>query len=299
MSEAKSVDAVLVQHMNDQMADMQNNVPPVESLPQEPVSQNLDVPRETLQEDNEYSEEHVQETPKNEDVSRESSSQKNDDQLIDEYGNPIGKSKLYTEDEVNNMIRDRLSRGRFAEQYSETPRQMPKTKVVNEEELSGEDGSYWQEQLNQHIDNRIEERQRERAHREWQSQEMAKQEAFQEKFTSGMNRYSDFREVVSNKPITDNMMLAIRNLENPAAFVYGASKLHPQELDRIARIPDPYAQASEMGRLHERMVKERKTAANATRPLESPKSDMPSKINTRPSLETLIDQHARQKQARR
>src|ERR1044071_6771502 len=31
---------------------------------------------------------------------------------IDEYGNPIEKPKMYSEDEVQRMIRERLSRGR-------------------------------------------------------------------------------------------------------------------------------------------------------------------------------------------
>jgi hypothetical protein len=91
------------------------------------------------------------------------------------------------------------------------------------------------------------------------------------------------------------MMLATRSLENPAAFVYGASKLHPKELDRISRIPDPIVQASEVGRLHERMVKERNMISKAPKPIEPTKSDMPGKVIPKVTIEDRIHQYAKQK----
>jgi hypothetical protein len=51
------------------------------------------------------------------------------------------------------------------------------------------------------------------------------------------------------------MTYALRGLSDPAAFIYAASKRHPQELARISQIADPAAQIMEMGRLEERMRK--------------------------------------------
>ena len=114
-----------------------------------------------------------------------------------------------------------------------------------------------------------------------------------------MGKYQDFHQVVAGKPITNQMMLATRSLENPAAFVYGAAKMHPQELDRISRISDPYQQAAEIGRLHEKMVKSRATISNAPKPIEQPKGNMPNKpVNDKPSIDSLILQHAAAKNKR-
>jgi hypothetical protein len=125
-----------------------------------------------------------------------------------------------------------------------------------------------------------------------------KQMEFEDKFNSGMSKYSDFHQVVSGKPITDSMLMAIRTFDNPAGFIYAASKIHSQEIDRIARIEDPYVQASEIGRLHEKMVKERKTVSKAPHPIESPKGDIGQKLDTIPSIESRIDSYGKQKYRR-
>jgi polyhydroxyalkanoate synthesis regulator phasin len=216
-----------------------------------------------------------------------------DDSPIDEYGNPVEKPRMYTQDEVQQMIRDRLSRGKYAqEQIESRPIQQPVQQIQDQQSTGEED---WQQQLNNYIDNRLTEKQREIAERQWREQELRRQEEFQDKFTSGMNKYSDFRDVVAGKPITDNMMLATRSLENPAAFIYGAAKLHPQELERISKINDPYVQAAEVGRLHEKMVKQRNAASSQSRPLEAPKGDMAMKGNMGLTLDQKLKLHEKQK----
>ena len=212
---------------------------------------------------------------------------------IDEYGNPVEKPRMYTEDEVNRLIRDRLSRGKFAEQSMQQQTQQAAkdfTPDPNSEET-------WEKQLDAYIDRRLETREKELNQKQWQEQERAKQSDFETKFTQGMSKYQDFHQVVSGKPITNDMMLATRSLENPAAFIYGASKLHPQELSRISQITDPYVQAAEVGRLHERMVKARNAVSKAAKPVEAVKGDVPiSRTSDRPSIDRLIEQHGRQKQ---
>jgi hypothetical protein len=213
---------------------------------------------------------------------------------IDEYGNPQAKPRTYTEDEVQRMIRDRLSRGRHAEQ----PTQQQVQEAAKDFTPNPQSEESWEVQLEAFVEKTIEKRQQKLSEQQWRQQEAQKQAEFEEKFTTGMSKYDDFMDVTRGKPITDGIMLAARALDNPAAFIYGASKLHPQELSRIAQITDPYAQAAEVGRLHEKMVKARRTASQAGKPLETPKGDVPQKSYTRPSLESLIDQHAKQKRAR-
>lgn len=289
--EAKNIDSILIPR--EQAMSVKENIPndPVIEE-QENISEAPKIEQE-IAESTQEPVENSQSLENKEPPENKATDEKTNDSPIDEYGNPLEKPKMYSEEEVQRMIRDRLSRGRHAEQPQSTQQQIQRE--MQDFKADPESEESWEVQLNRAIDHRIETRQKEITEKQWQQQEIAKQADFEAKFTSGMDRYSDFRQVVSGKPITDSMMLATRSLENPAAFIYGAAKLHPQELDRISRIADPYAQASEIGRLHERMIKERKSASNSPRPLETPKGDLPAKSNNMPSLEDRIHQYAKSK----
>lgn len=213
--------------------------------------------------------------------------------LIDEYGNPVEKPRVYTEEEVNKMMRDRFSRGKHSEQPQHVQQQIQKEAKDFQPDPNSEES--WETQLEAFVERTIEKRQAKQSEAQWRQQEAAKQADFESKFTTGMNKYQDFHKVVEGKPITNDMLMATRSLDNPAAFVYGASKLHPQELTRISQIADPYAQAAEVGRLHERMVKESKGASKAPVPLTPPKGDLPNKAVNKPSLESRIASYAKQK----
>ncbi len=92
-----------------------------------------------------------------------------------------------------------------------------------------------------------------------------------------MDRFTDFREVVGSQPIDDAMTLALRGMGDPSAFIYAASKRHPQEIERIAKLPDPYARMVEMGKLEERM-RRNKPSTKAPRPLGRTKEDATTKV---------------------
>jgi hypothetical protein len=287
--EAKNVDDVLVKTMNDQMGIKSDiPVPPVnientEQASQETKSEAQEITKEKNKEEITH---HKEEEQKKEPEKLE------DQSPIDEYGNPVEKQRLYTEEEVQNKIRERLSRVKSHE--PQVREQVQDASKGFEQDTNSDEA--WDVQLERFIDQAIDKKQKKVAEDQWRSFQEQKQIEFESKFTSGMNKYKDFHEVVSGKPVTDTMMLATRGLSDPAAFVYGASKLHPQELERISKIQDPYYQAAEVGRLHERMVKERSKISSASRPLETPKGDIPAKpYNAMPSLESRIDQYAKQK----
>lgn len=290
MSEPKNIDSVLVKEMSEQATGVrevpvpaQQNVPEIqhEAAP-EPVQEQQSEP------------EHAESEPEN--VPHRTSEEKPEpakaegDSPIDEYGNPVAPPRMYSEEEVNRMMRERLSRGRHAEMQPP-----PNSQPQHQEQSTDQGDVAWDKELKQFIKSTLNEFSDEQKHEQWKAEENRKQYEFQEKFSTGMQKYRDFQEVIKGKPITDSMMLAARNLENPAAFVYGAAKMHPQELDRIARINDPYAQAAEVGRLHERMVKERNKISKAAPPLETPKSDITHKKASNVSLEQRIDAYAKQK----
>lgn len=305
MTELKNIDDMLIQDMQQDG----DKISPVESIESnnknidntsgnlENIDNNQSDSNETIQNIGENQSKTDKDSQTSENGSLETTSQ-NTDSPIDEYGNPIEKPKLYTQDEVQAMIRDRLSRGRNAEQQYQPPQQQVQQDASNFKPDENSEES-WEVQLENFIDKTIQKRQQEHQRKQWEETQRVVQSDFESKFTTGMGKYADFHNVVQGKPFTDNMLLAIRSLNDPAAFVYAASKMHPQEIDRISRIQDPYQQASEMGRLHEKMVKVRAASANQARPLESPKSDVATPIKTQPSIDERISQHAKQKFARK
>lgn len=212
---------------------------------------------------------------------------KSQESPIDEYGNPIEKARVYTEEEVNRMMRDRNARSKWAQEQKvkEQQIQQPPPVQVNEDEP-------WDVTLQKYVDNAIEHKQKQYQEQQWKAQQDQLQVEFEEKFTNGMRKYSDFDQVVRGKNIPDSVLMATRHLDNPAAFVYAAVKMHPQEIERISKIPDRYIQAAEVGRLHERMVKSKNVVSNAPKPVELQKGDMPVKFSNMPSLEERIRQHA-------
>ena len=217
----------------------------------------------------------------------------------DEYGNEIKPPRTYSEEEVQNMIRDRLSRGRFAEQaqYQQPAAPIPQ-QVSQSQQIDQDQGENWEVQLKSFIKSTLDEEREETAKRVHVEREAQMQAQFQDKFTSGMTRYQDFHEIVGNKPITDSMMLATRGMQDPAAFIYSASKNHGDELARIAQIPDPFQQGAEIGKLEERMRKAR-NITSAGKPVSKVTSDMGTKQEPKKSIDGMILSDAKRKFGRR
>ena len=123
-------------------------------------------------------------------------------------------------------------------------------------------------------------------------QEQQLQYEFESKFKAGIEKFHDFAEVVSSLPfeITNPMTLATRAMADPAAFLYAAARRQPEELERISKIRDPYAQMTEMGKLEERMRRNKPTTT-APRPLgrTTEDSSLPAeKKKSEPTIEELI-----------
>lgn len=300
MNEPNNIDAALVSDMNKQ-APVQPAAQPVVQAAPEPEVKTQSDPEQSSDPYGANQNEEVGET-KEQNVPRRTSEpepEKASDNPIDEYGNPVEKPRVYTEEEVNKMFRERMARGRHqdAQPQGQQPFQQ-QPQQPHPQNNQQPDGENWESELKHYIKSTLDEVKNEENERYWQAQEQQRQQEFQEKFTSGMTKYKDFQEVVRDKPITNGIMLGARNLENPAAFIYAAAKMHPKEIERIANIPDGYAQAAEVGRLHERMVKESKRISQAAKPLNPPTGEMPRAKNEQPSLESRIEAYGRQKQKR-
>ncbi len=211
----------------------------------------------------------------------------------DEYGNEIAKAKTYTEEEVQRMIRDRLSRGNHAQ--SQQNNQVQEAAKSFQSDPNSEES--WETQLEQFVEKTLDKVSSKQKQAQQQQYERQIQSEFEAKFNIGMGKYKDFSEVTAGKPITDSMMMAARSMENPAAFIYAASKNHPQELERIAKIADPYHQVAEIGRLEERMKKAR-AVSSAPKPPSKTVGDMTDKGSPKRNIDDLIRRDAASRRRR-
>ena len=206
----------------------------------------------------------------------------------DEYGNELPKPRMYTDEEVQNIIRDRLRRGNHGQQ----PQQAPQQSAQQHPQQPGE--ADWQQELKEIIKGTIGELTHEQQREKMQLQEQQIQAQFEVNFNMGASKFKDFDQVVAGKPITVDMMLATRAMKDPAAFIYAASKNHANELAEIAKNPDPYAQALLVGKLEEKMIKAARITS-APKPATHTASDAGIKPTQKKSVDDLIRDHARTK----
>ncbi len=218
----------------------------------------------------------------------------------DEYGNPIkAEPEMISMEEhkrrLNEIMRQRTKNWSHEDQQRFMQQQNVPQNVPHGTQEPAAEGD-WQQELQGYIEKGVESV-IQRAHQTSLQQQQAQQQAdFEIKFNQSAERYQDFESVVLSKPITPTMMRATMGMQDPAAFMYAAAKNHATEIERIAQIADPVSQATEIGRLEERMRRARATTS-APAPISSTKGDLPSTEPKR-SIEDLINQDAKNRRRR-
>lgn len=196
---------------------------------------------------------------------------------LDEYGN----------EKENEVIRDRLARqarkhdAELNELRSQLAQQGASTQVqkaAQDFEYDPNESGDWQQQLASFVKQTVQSMTRDQQESEKRQVEQKAQVEFESKFCEGMGNFGDFVDVIRALPfeISNPMTLSTRGMDNPAAFLYAAAKRNPQELERISKIRDPYAQMTEMGKLEERMRRNKPTT-KAPRPLGRTAEDATAK----------------------
>lgn len=291
-TEVSSIDDLLMSGKTQQQpAAPEHQYEPEESKPSQEINgpETLETPDELGYHEYEGADESK---PRQEDTKpkeTQNEEQPEDDEL-DDYGNHKAKPKTYTEDEVNERInkaiRDRLSRMERNNQPNTQQAQQAKDAGFEYNPDSSQD---WQQQLEQFVEQTVTKMSSKKEQQAQAQREEQAQAEFELKFHNGMSKFQDFRDVVGSQPVTDAMTIATRAMKDPAAFLYAASKRHPQELQRISQIPDQYAQMVEVGKLEERMRKS-KTSTKAPRPVSKTREDagMPTQSSKAPTIEDLI-----------
>lgn len=239
----------------------------------------------------------VKETPEESDESDEDTAGKTegnsagkeettDDELEeDEYGNPKERMSKGMKERLDRKEKQFQREIEQRENEIQILRQQLASKGASPEvQQAAKDFKYdpndegsWQQQLTDFVKQTVTNMTTETQQRERQVKREAEQREFHKKFTTGMERFSDFREVVGSQPIDDAMTLALEGMNDPSAFIYAASKRNPQEIERISKLANPYARMVEMGKLEERMRRNKPTTS-APRPLGRTNEDTTSKV---------------------
>lgn len=225
-------------------------------------------------------------------------SDSNEEPERDEYGNE--------KERMSKGMKDRLDRKekqyqREVEQRDreihELRAQLANQGASREVQQAAQDFEYdpnatgdWQQQLAQFVRQEVSSMTRENIEKEERNRDLEAQRVFEDKFRDGMSRFDDFNDVITNLgfEITNPMTLATRGMDNPAAFLYAAAKRNPQELERISKMRDPYAQITEMGKLEERMRKN-KPVTKAPRPLGKISEDATDKVKAKDKVSSGDD----------
>lgn len=220
--------------------------------------------------------------PESDEKSGESSE---DDDDLDEYGNKKERMskgmKERLERKDKQYQREIEQRDRELQALRQQLHQQGASKEVQQAvkdfKYDPNDEVSWEQQLSDFVKATVTNLQQDEQRQARERQEQAAHQEFTKKFQKGMERFDDFREVVGSQPIDDAMTLALRGMSDPTAFIYAASKRNPQELERIAKLPDPYARMVEMGRLEERMRRAKPTT-KAPRPLGKTREDTTARV---------------------
>ncbi len=268
------------------------------SQPETPENQYLDGPDEP--EELEPEDEEPEPETDAADLSDEPDESEDDDEPdtakdYDEYGNEKPKPRMYTEEEhkeiLNRAIRERLERFDRNNPGAGQATQQQIQQQTKGFEYNPDSEQTLPQQLESFIEQTVTKMTSKRDEQARAAKEQEIQTEFEGKLVSGMQRFGDFRQVVGQYEITNPMTLATRAMADPAAFLYAAAKRHPQELERIAKLHDPYAQMTEMGKLEERMRRNKPTT-KAPRPMGRTQDDggmpAPKKKKQDDSIEDLI-----------
>lgn len=197
-----------------------------------------------------------------------------------EYGLETEASKTYSKAEMdayaNQIVRERLAR---LERNTQQPPTQQQQQQANQAGFQFDENSNldWAQQLESFVMQVADRRDQTRAAQIQQAIEQERMQEFEGKFKAGMEKFDDYHTVLKGKKITDAMVEAASDINDPAALFYAAAKREPAELDRISKIENPFAQAAAIGRLDAKLRKVPVKASNAPRPVSPSKADTAAK----------------------
>ncbi len=282
--------------------------------PQTPENQAQDEPEveeDFAPEEPELPEDEDEEPEESKEESQDESEEDDEQAEYDDYGNEKERMSKGLKDRLDRKERQHQREIQQREQEINDLRAQLRQQGANADvQQAAKDFKYdedaggdWQQQLAEFVEHTVTSMTKKQEAQRMQQQEAQAQREFEEKFTNGMRKFGDFADVINDLgfDITNPMTLATRSMQDPAAFLYAAAKRNPQELERISKLRDPYAQMAEMGKLEERMRRNKPTT-KAPRPISrsSDEGSMPiaKKSKGEPTIEDLIAKSDQKRLAR-
>lgn len=253
-------------------------------------------------------EKNVDESYNNSNQGESQEESQDDSKKVDEYGNEYTERKEISIEEhkkiledykrasnerMNQEIRRRLEKNKNSQQYDNAPQddyqQTTDSQSSGSEniDLDAELDKFLDEAFERRLTTREKEKQQE-LQRQKATEEMSK---FQKKFDSGVERYDDFVETLDGASVKPSMLVASKNMKDPAAFWYHAAKNRSEDLSRIASLENPVDQAVELGRLEADMRKGR-SVTQAGKPPTQVSGDTGS-YKPEKSIDSMIMDHAK------
>ncbi len=293
MAEISSIDDLLMGVGNSQQATtpehkekmqkQDEDKAPVEEIEDEDEPVTYD-DGEKEDEDTESDDDESDDKEEHEDGKKSDESDESDED-VDEYGNKkermskgmkerLDRKEKQHQREIEQRDRELQA---LRQQLSQQGASKEVQQAVKDFKYDPNDEVSWEQQLSDFVKQTVTNMHADEQRKEREVKEQQAHQEFRQKFTKGMERFDDFREIVGSQPIDDAMTLALRGMSDPTAFIYAASKREPKELERISKLPDPYARMVEMGKLEERM-RRTKPVTKAPRPLSRMKEDTVAKV---------------------
>lgn len=250
------------------------------SQPAAPEHQYQEIPEEIEEMESESSEydepEQNNEERQSHEENHDDATDSDDDEIKsqeDEYGN---KKEVLSK---NMQKRIKKIEQKHAAEIAELRAQLVQAGASREVQKAAEDFKFdpaseddFEEQFAQMVRQTIAKDEQMRNQKAIQQQEYQEEQEFRGRFEKGMHRFDDFIEVVNDKPIDAAMTMALRGIQDPAAFIYAASKRMPKELERISQLKSPHDRYAEMIRL-ESKLRSTKPSTKAPRPLGRSQDD--------------------------
>lgn len=237
------------------------------------------------EESNDALQEETHEEESSAEAEEEVKAESSEEDDLDDYGDVGDESDepVYSKKKMQEIVQERLRRERA--RYEKMMEEARMSQAPQQPEAPADpyaqsaDNQDWEAQLDTILEQRMQKIEQKKMQEAVRAREEQEQKEYAQKFEAGMSRYEDFGDVVDPFSMSDHMMMATRGLKNPAAFIYSANKHHAEDLSKIKQLP-PAQQMVEIGRLEERMRRQRSTQSKAPAPIMPDKGDVRHKSFT-------------------
>ena len=209
---------------------------------------------------------------------------------------PVKKKRLYSEKEMNRILSQSIERERrkFRKgQYEAQERSSNPSAGHSNESPNGSNGS----EIDRLVENKINSIFQQHNEQQQKVAFQSRQKNYQSKIQDAKNKLEDFDVVVSvgdhiKNETTEALISATEHMEHPGEFIYELCKNHPDKLKKLDSLENPWAKATEIGKIAGVLSSQSKSISSAPAPISSEKQTVNQKaFSSNVSSEEKLRQH--------